>query len=269
MMNKLLFFDIDGTLIDDSHQIPASVIPALCQARENGALLFINTGRTLCNMDPRLAEIPLDGMITGCGSRVICQGKTLRAVEYSPEDSMRIREIFLAHLLPTVFECDTGMYFDPAGPEWPTISEFRRFSDHAGLTRESREADPEFRAVKMFAFTDSEDALRDTLEHLKREGYPYEAIDRGGSGWEIVPAGCSKAAGIEIVRNALGLPLEVCYAFGDSNNDLPMLRHVPHSVAMGNAPESLQRICRYVAPRPEEDGIAKVLKQLKLTENGS
>ena len=48
-----------------------------------------------------------------------------------------------------------------------------------------------------------------------------------------------------------------------------MLRHVPHSVAMGNAPESLQRICRYVAPRPEEDGIAKVLKQLKLTENGS
>ena len=269
MMNKLLFFDIDGTLIDDSHQIPASVIPALRKARENGALLFINTGRTLCNMDSRLAEIPLDGMITGCGSRVICRGKTLRAVEYALEDSLRIREVFLAHHLPAVFECDTGMYFDPAGPGWPMISEFRSFSDRAGLSREIREADPEFRAVKMFAFTDSKDVLRDTLEDLKRAGYPYEAIDRGGSGWEIVPRGCSKAAGIDIVRNALGLPLEVCYAFGDSNNDLPMLRHVPHSVAMGNAPESLKRICRYIAPRPEEDGIAEALKQLKLTEGNT
>ena len=42
----LLFFDIDGTLFDDSRKLPPSVLPSLEEARENGHLLFINTGRT-------------------------------------------------------------------------------------------------------------------------------------------------------------------------------------------------------------------------------
>ena len=37
----LLFFDIDGTLFDDSRKLPASVLPSLEEARRNGHLLFI------------------------------------------------------------------------------------------------------------------------------------------------------------------------------------------------------------------------------------
>ena len=263
-MTRLLFFDIDGTLIADNHQVPSSLVPALKKAKANGCLLFINTGRTLCNMDPRLKEIPLDGMVTGCGSRIICQGKTLRAVEYAPADSLRIRDVFLARGIPVVYECDTGMYFDPEGPSWPAITYFRAFSDRAGLTRTVSGTDPEFRAVKMFGFSETFAPVRALLDALAREGYPYEAIDRGEAGWEIVPGGCSKAAGIEMVRTALGVPLENCYAFGDSNNDRSMLEFVPNSVAMGNAPEELKRLCRHVAPRPEEDGVARVLADLGL-----
>ena len=54
------------------------------------------------------------------------------------------------------------------------------------------------------------------------------------------------------------------YAFGDSENDLPMLTHVSHSVAMGNAPENVKRRCAHVAPRPEQDGIARALTDLGL-----
>ena len=262
--NKLLFFDIDGTLIDDDHQIPDSVIPALIKARENGCLLFLNTGRTLCNMDPRLREIPLDGRITGCGSRVVFRDKTLKAVEYPLKDSLIIREAVLNSRIPVVYECDTGMYFDPEGVSWPDIERFRRFSDRAGLTRFVTEEDPEFRAVKMFAFSDGAEPIRKMLQRLERVGYPFEAIDRGGTGWEIVPAGCSKADGIDIIRKETGVSLSACYAFGDSNNDRAMLEHVPNSIAMGNAPEELKQICRYVTSRPEEGGIAEALKKLGL-----
>ena len=50
-MNKAaLFFDVDGTLIDEQTKIvPESTLRALKQARENGHLVFINTGRTSCN----------------------------------------------------------------------------------------------------------------------------------------------------------------------------------------------------------------------------
>jgi hypothetical protein len=57
--------------------------------------------------------------------------------------------------------------------------------------------------------------------------------------------------------------MENAYAFGDSNNDLPMLLYVPHSVAMGNAmPESLFEQVKHVTSRASEDGIAKALETL-------
>ena len=264
-MKKLLFFDIDGTLIDDEHRLPASVIPALEQAREKDCLIFLNTGRTLCNMDPRLKAVPLDGMILGCGTRIICEGETLKALEYDLADSLRIRGIINRCGIPAVYECDTGMYFDPEGVSYPAIAHFARFSDHAGIYREVSETDPEFKAVKMFCFSGDGEPIRKMLEALRAAGFPYSAIDRGNAGWEIVPEGCSKALGIELVRERLQIPLENCYAFGDSHNDLPMLTHVPNSIAMGNAPEDVQACCTYVTDRPEKDGIRNALAHLGLT----
>lgn len=261
---KFLFFDIDGTLFDDEHRLPPSVAPALEAARKNGCLLFINTGRTSCNMDPRLDTLPWDGRITGCGTRVIFRGQTLKALEYSPEETGKIRKIILESGIPVVYECDTAMYFDPAYDDFPLIGHFRRFSDNAGIGRTIREGDPEFRAVKMFGFSENEKPVRELLDHLGSAGFPYNAIDRGHMGWEIVPAQCSKASGIDLIRAQTGAGLQQCYVFGDSSNDLSMLRHVPNSIAMGNAPEEVKHQCAFVTDRPEEDGIRNALIRLGL-----
>lgn len=262
-MPKLLFFDIDGTLFDDSRQLPASVAPALRQARANGCRVFLNTGRTLCNLDPRLDDLPLDGMVLGCGARVILQGNTLQALEFSLGDTAKLRAEALASGLPLVWECDTGIWFDPEGPSHPMIAGFRDFSEKAGIARDIREGDPDFRAVKMFAFA-SPEAVRSLLDRFSAVSLPFQAINRRDNNWELVPAGCSKASGIDLLRQTLQVPLSDCYAFGDSENDLPMLEHVPNSVAMGNAPASVSSRCAFTAPRPENDGIAEALKALGL-----
>ena len=256
----LLFFDIDGTLIDDHRKLPASVRPAMEQAHRNGHSLIINTGRTLCNMDRRLDGLPLDGWIMGCGTRILYQGKTLQSMEHTPADSIRLRKLFLDLALPVVYECDTGLYFDPAAPSHPAIDDFRSYADLHGLSRMVSEDDPEFRIVKMFCFTADESVFTDLFRGSADMGMPYTAIDRGNDGWEVVPEGYSKATGIEFLRKELGVSLEDCYAFGDSRNDLPMLLHVPHSIAMGNASEDVKAVCSYIAPLPEEDGIARAME---------
>lgn len=59
---KIVFFDIDGTLVDGpTHQIPQSAVEAIRKLRENGHLAFINTGRTLVSIEPRIREIGFDG----------------------------------------------------------------------------------------------------------------------------------------------------------------------------------------------------------------
>ena len=259
----LLFFDIDGTIFDDNRRLPVSVKPAMEAARRNGHRIVINTGRTLCNMDRRLDDFPLDGWIMGCGTRLIWQGETLQSMEYEPEASRRLRKVFLDLRIPVVYECDTAMYFDPDNSGHPSIVRFREWAETHGICRDIADGDPEFRAVKMFGF-----AKRSRIAEMKKAtaeaGMPYTAINRWPEGWEIVPKGYSKGKGIDVLRKKLGAGKEDCYAFGDSRNDLTMLRHAGTSVAMGNATDDVKAACDYVTDRPEDDGIANAMKHFGL-----
>ncbi len=82
--------------------------------------------------------------------------------------------------------------------------------------------------------------------------------------YEIVPKGFSKASGIEFLINELNIPFENTYAIGDSTNDLPMLKYVKNSIAMGNSNPLLFDLVSYVTTDIEEDGIYKALKHYSL-----
>ena len=268
----LLFFDIDGTLFDDSRKLPASVLPALEKAHENGHLLFINTGRTLCNQDHRLDGFPVDGWIMGCGTRIVFRGETLQSMEYDLPRSLRLRQLFLDLNVPLTYECDTAIYFDPLAPSHPAIPLFRQYARAHGLDRDITETDPEFRAVKMFCFSETRDLIDRIEAATAAIGMPYMAIDRGKGGWEVVPAAFSKGTGIDVIRQKLNVPLEDCFAFGDSRNDMPMFEHVGNSIAMGNAVQELKDIAFYVTADARDDGIWKACEHfgwLKGEENGT
>ena len=259
----LLFFDIDGTIFDDKRHLPATVKPAMEAAHRNGHQLVINTGRTLCNMDRRLDDFPLDGWIMGCGTRVIWHGNTIQSMEYGPEESQRLRKLFQDLEMPAVYECDTAMYFDPENDAHPAIDGFREWAAAHGIFREIGDGDPEFRAVKMFTFA-GKDRIAEMKKRTAEIGMPYTAINRWPEEWELVPAGYSKGKGIDILRKRIGVGREDCYAFGDSRNDLTMLRHAGHSIAMGNATDDVKKACSYVTDLPEKDGIEKAMKHFRL-----
>ena len=260
---RVLFFDIDGTIFDDNRQLPHSVLPAMELAHRNGHQLIINTGRTLCNMDHRLDGFPLDGWIMGCGTRILYHGETLQSMEYSPEESLRLRHIFMELEIPAVWECDTAMYFDPLGAPHKAIAGFREWAEKHEICRIISEDDPEFKAVKMFCFT-SVEKIEAIKKRTAEAGMPYTAINRWPGGWEVVPAHYSKGTGIDVLREKLGVSKENCYAFGNSSNDLSMFEHAGYSIAMGNAADGVKSVCSFVTKRPEDDGIAAALKHFGL-----
>ena len=53
-MRKIIFLDVDGTLVDYHNRIPESAIRAIRQARENGHLVYVCTGRSRAEMRPEL-----------------------------------------------------------------------------------------------------------------------------------------------------------------------------------------------------------------------
>ncbi len=151
------------------------------------------------------------------------------------------------------------MYFDPLSPAHPAIPIFRNYARKNGIDRDVTETDPEFRAVKMFCFSDTRDLIDRLEEATAAVGLPYTAIDRGKGGWEVIPAAYSKGTGIDVIRQKLNVAFEDCYAFGDSRNDMTMFEHVGHSIAMGNAPEDVKAACSWTTARPEDDGIKKAM----------
>lgn len=76
---------------------------------------------------------------------------------------------------------------------------------------------------------------------------------------EIMVRGVSKSYGVTQLAKAFNVSLQDCYAFGDNYNDEDMLKIVGHPYLMGNAPAELKKRIGSVTLDNNHDGIAAVL----------
>lgn len=96
---------------------------------------------------------------------------------------------------------------------------------------------------------------------------PLNCVWGSKNGIEITHPEASKAKGMESVCQHLEIPLEKCFAIGDSGNDISMLKKAGFGVAMGNAPCEVKEVADYVASRNDEDGVAKAIERFVLEEH--
>ncbi len=259
-MRKIAFFDIDGTLTSElDGSIPESAIHAIRKSRENGNLMFINTGRCFQNVEERFRRIGFDGYICGCGTNIYCDG---RDVLYGPQTHsviMRILEQARKANVDILFESRKEVCFDTSRPlrHPDAIRQYQAFLDRNYAMPEDLE-NPNFFSDKFVIWYEAPRQL--TLFREVSDQY-FSCIDRGGTFREFVPIGYSKATGIAFVLQYYGLTRDAAYAFGDSNNDLPMLSCLQNSVVMGNAsPASLFEKASYVTANASADGIRLALE---------
>lgn len=259
-MKKIAFFDIDGTLTSEiDGSVPDSAVFAIRKARENGNLMFLNTGRCLQNIEQRFREIGFDGYICGCGTNIYCNGQDILYVPQTHSVTMQILQAAQSVGVDILFESRKEVCFDTSRPlSHPNaIKQYEAFVSRDYNMPVDLE-NPNFFCDKFVIWYQEEEQL---TAFRKVSDIYFTCIDRGGTFREFVPHGYSKASGIQYVLKHYSLSLEDAYAFGDSNNDLPMLTFVKNSVAMGNSsPASLCSQVLYVTSKASEDGIFNALK---------
>ncbi len=259
MSRKIAFFDIDGTLTSETDgSVPEDAAAAIAQARANGHLMFINTGRCFQNVEPRFRDIGWDGYVCGCGTNIYCDGRDVLYVSQPHDRIMRILDTARHTDVDILFESRAQVAFDLTRPlHHPrAVRQYRIFVEHRYHMPEELE-NPNFFADK-FVIWYQEEAQLTAFRRISDQW--FDCIDRGGTFREFVPKGYSKASGIGFVLNHYGLALEDACALGDSNNDLPMLSFVPHSIAMGNAdPASLFEQVEYVTAKASQGGVRQAL----------
>lgn len=262
MERRIVFFDIDGTLITtDTHVIPPSAADAIRQARDNGHILCVNSGRPFSQVEPSIFRLGFDGYLCACGTYVRCGDEVLLHHELPRTLCAQLVCLIRDCHLDVIYEGLEGIAFDRTRPliPWLRAEEARFWAMGLNVCRSVDE--PDFVFDKFVVWTNQESDF-DRFAAFARPR--FDLIDRGGGMYEVVPKGFTKATAMDVALKYYGLPREASIAVGDSTNDLPMFEAAHTSVAMGNSMPELLPHADYVTTDILDNGIANALSHLGL-----
>lgn len=260
MNEKLLFFDVDGTLYRHDIRVPKSTVDAIHQCVKNGHYVMLCTGRNRCILPEEIRNLPTHGMIGGCGTFVLVGNQILTDAGVTGDDCMKVQKILYDHKIPFFVENSDFCYYDEEYvPPVFTQAINTMNKNYADYLKSMKEMPR--RMSKITGYPED----RSKLEEVKNLLSPWfhVIIHDEYSYIEITLKNHSKGTGILTMIDHLGIPLENTYGFGDSNNDLEMLEIVAHPMVMGDATPKLKEIY----PSTDsiyEDGIYNGLKRLGL-----
>lgn len=272
-MIKAIFFDIDGTLVNNNSEMLASTKSSIAYAQAQGIICGVATGRSPVHLSQQIHELTIDIFVTYNGQLVYTKEEILRAEPFSKtvlneivtfsdryhrqilfgsEDQIDGSSLMnfgqkkwakkLVRFLPKRFPIAV---LKNAASRFSFHRKERRYHDLAILSK------PIYQCVLLSPQSEFS-WLQEQLPDCRfTRSNPY-AVD-------IIPAGGSKLSGIEKFAEHFNLSLDQVMAFGDSWNDLEMLRGVGVGVAMGNAEPEVKAVADFVTKTNDEEGIYSAL----------
>ena len=264
MTIKLLALDLDGTLVADSHTIPARTQAAIKAAATQGVHVAIATGR----------EYPVTRkflQMLGLTAPVICyQG----ALIYDPQTDTTIANegipLLLAHRLIDQARSQKLALYLYFGHEAfvETATEFSRaLLNHTGISP------TEVNDLKQVATSPPNKGL--IVHPAEEAGTAAEQLAAALGNYlnvfrsldtliEVTSPNVSKGNALATLADYYGISQSEVMAIGDQDNDIDMIAWAGVGVAMGNASLGAKAAADYIAPPISEEGAAWAIEEFVL-----
>jgi len=278
-MGKIIFVDVDGTLVDYEGNLPESAVRAVRAARAAGHRVYACTGRSRAEMYDNLWEMGLDGMIGGNGSYVEDHEHVVMHQLLSAEDSREIVDWLHERGLEFYLESNNGLFasehFETAAVG--AMQEYARRKGRGDADNMSiRDAFPTMIFDGELYRNDLNKVsylLRSYQDYLDtKEHFPHLVNNTwGGAGetalfGDIGVAGITKSNAIEHLLDYLHADIKDTIAFGDAKIDIPMLEYCAYGVAMGSGGPEIKEAADYICGDVDKDGLADAFVHLGLIE---
>ncbi len=271
MEKKILFVDLDGTLLNDEKEISRENREAIEKAIAQGQTIVVTTGRARVSTHKQVVRLGLDRpgcyAITSNGA-LIYNTYTGEVVFHTGIPRHLIRPVFdkaYAFGLHAQTYTDEYAVCERAGREMEyytrtTLLPYRQVPDAVEALTE----DP----VKLL-FIDLDN--KENLERFRVHMEPY-AKESGLDMFfscdyylEFLPHGVNKGSGVRYLSDLLGVPIAHTVAAGDAENDITMLEAAGTACVMKNAAPGMEAYADYITSRDNNhSGIAEVIEKFLL-----
>lgn len=264
---KIVFSDIDGTVLNSKHELLASTIEAVQKLALKNIPFVLVSARMPKAMKLILDEMNVKMPMISYGGALVLdeQNQILHDDKINKLDTKAIiDEIELLWADDVVI----NYYSDD---NW-----FVKDKDNKAVKREEnitnvKASQADFKELinkdilpnKILCMTKAN--ISSKIEAVLQEKFPQLNIVRSSDILiEIMNKDVSKANGIEVLLHHLNMTPAQAIAFGDNYNDLTMLNFVGRGVVMQNAPEEIRKEAKYITKSNNEDGIYEYLKQINM-----
>lgn len=267
-MLKLVFVDMDDTFLTPEKTITPLNRKALDLAYERGIQFVPCTGRNHTGLPEELAHHP------SVRYAVCCNGAIVRDLH----ENRNLHEVVMDHALvhdlwhqiqglEVTFDlfADDGVF--TSLDCWPILEKMnipegtramlRRVRTRCGMSVDQMiDSVHSIYRINIFYLTEQDClAVRRAIE-----AHPQLTLASSFScNLETTHVGADKGSGLSWLCNYLGVPVADTIAFGDSSNDIAMLRVAGDGVAMANATAECRAVADHVTASCEDSGVARYL----------
>lgn len=272
-MAKVFAFDIDGTFINDQHKVQQSHINALIKAKKKGHHLVLCSGRPYFDMIPVLRQVPsglFRYLICNNGAYVVDLETSKRImpndVPFSIlEDFEKVgRENEFAFAIHTLASINRGVFWDinKGMPQWfGEMNEDLEEKAKSFISWEEAKEIAKNQRISQLSFLGPKEIIEKSINKINEHKYKVNIHIAGQVYLDINPEDVSKLTGIEILSKEINLTPKDFVVFGDSGNDIQMLKGAGLGIAMGNATDEAKKYADEIIGNNNTSAIAdKVLE---------
>lgn len=276
MKYKLICTDMDGTLLNNNHEISIENKKALTAAFNKGVTVALTTGRLFASAkaysDLLGFKVPIIAS-NGAYIRDSDSDKCIFSSNFTYSEVMEIYEILKRNNLSSIFYTyNAAISEKPLPKNHPYIANNKVLSLNDQIQfcigEDMESAFKKYDGYISKAICIENDINnRDNLFKVKEEFKSmnnFEVVSSGPNNFEIMKKGVSKGNAVKELASLLNIDQKEVICFGDNENDLSMITYAGLGIAMGNGSDLVKQNADYITDTNQNSGVAKALEKFVL-----
>lgn len=260
-MIKLIVTDMDGTFLNDNHEIHSEFWDIFEELKRRGIFFAVASGRQYYNLLKNFNRIKDDILFIAENGTYIVQKNEELFIDSMDKDSVADlvkigREIKTSEL---VLCGKKSAYVESNKPEF--IAEVEKYYERYEIVSDILEIEDDILKVTICDLTGSEEnAYPKYIEYIDK----FKVAISGKIWLDITNLDANKGVAVENVQKKLGITYDETMVFGDYLNDLDMMKSGKYSFAMENAHPELKKLSNFIARNNNEGGVIEAIKEYVL-----